>query len=68
VERHGWRHPQHFEIASLLPNCLILSDALNHNSIIEGVRRSSCEKKIWRHNDVGHLEQMLIEAGRDRLK
>ena len=55
-------------IASLLPDCLILSDALNHNSIIEGVRRSGCEKKVWRHNDVDHLEQLLIEAGRDRSK
>src|SRR5580692_10300716 len=55
-------------IASLLPNCLILSDALNHNSMIEGVKRSGCEKKIWRHNDVAHLEQLLIDAGLDRMK
>ena len=55
-------------IASLLPECLILSDALNHNSLIEGVRRSGCEKKVWRHNDVSHLERLLIEAGRGRAK
>jgi 5-aminolevulinate synthase len=55
-------------IAQLLPNCLILSDALNHNSMIEGVRRAGAEKQIWRHNDVGHLEELLKAADRDRPK
>jgi len=55
-------------IAGLLPNCLILSDALNHNSMIEGVRRSGCEKKVWRHNDPKHLEELLAAAEPGRAK
>ena len=55
-------------LARLLPNCLLLSDALNHNSMIEGVRQSGCEKQIFRHNDVAHLEELLKAAGRERPK
>ncbi len=55
-------------IAQLLPDCLILSDALNHNSMIEGVRRSGCEKKVFRHNDVAHLEELLAAEPAQRPK
>jgi 5-aminolevulinate synthase len=55
-------------IAKVLPNCVILSDAWNHNSMIEGVRRAGVEKRIWRHNDVGHLEELLAAEAPERSK
>jgi 5-aminolevulinate synthase len=49
-------------LARLMPNCLILSDTSNHNSMIEGVRQAHCERRIFRHNDMAHLEELLAAA------
>ncbi|MGL5164548.1 MAG: 5-aminolevulinate synthase [Afipia sp.] len=55
-------------LAKLIPNCLILSDALNHNSMIEGIRQSGTQYIVFRHNDVAHLEELLrANTGRPTL-
>jgi 5-aminolevulinate synthase len=45
--------------ARLLPGLIIYSDELNHASMIEGVRRNGGQKRIFRHNDIGHLRELL---------
>ncbi len=55
-------------LGKLMPNCAIFSDALNHASMIHGIRGASSEKFIFRHNDLEHLESMLKSVDIDRPK
>ncbi|MEM1267384.1 MAG: 5-aminolevulinate synthase [Pseudomonadota bacterium] len=55
-------------LGSRLPNAVILSDASNHASMIEGIRHSKCAKKIWRHNDVDHLREQLAACPPEATK
>src|SRR3546814_1296673 len=49
-------------LSKILPGCIIFSDELNHASMIAGIRNSGCEKQVFRHNDVGHLRELLEAA------
>jgi 5-aminolevulinate synthase len=49
-------------------NSIVFSDKKNHASVIEGMRRSKAGKRIFRHNDVAHLGELLAEADPDAHK
>ncbi len=55
-------------LGKLLPGCIIFSDELNHASMIAGIRQSGCEKRVFRHNDLAHLEMLLASAEPDAPK
>src|ERR1700730_9424522 len=55
-------------LGSCIPGCIIFSDALNHASMIQGIRHSGAEKHRFRHNDVRDLERLLADADPQRPK
>ena len=55
-------------LGKLLPGCVIFSDEMNHASMIAGIRNSSCEKRVFRHNDLAHLEELLAAEDADTPK
>ncbi len=55
-------------LASRLPDCVVFSDALNHASMIEGIRHSRAEKRVFKHSDPEDLDRLLAQFPRDRAK
>ena len=55
-------------LTKVLPGLIIYSDELNHASMIAGIRNGGCERHVFRHNDLQHLESLLVDAPTDRPK
>jgi len=55
-------------LGKLLPSCVIFSDELNHASMIAGIKHSGCEKRVFRHNDLEHLEELLASEDSETPK
>ncbi len=55
-------------LGSKIPGCIIYSDALNHASMIEGIRHSRAEKRLWKHNSPEDLDRLLSQDDPDRPK
>ena len=55
-------------LGAKIPGLIIYSDALNHASMIEGIRHSKAERRIWRHNDVKHLAELMAADDPDAPK
>jgi 5-aminolevulinate synthase len=55
-------------LGKLLPGCVIFSDELNHASMIAGIKNSGCEKRVFRHNDLEHLEELLAATDAETAK
>ncbi len=55
-------------IAEAIPGCVVFSDEKNHASMIEGIRHSRAERRVFRHNDLDDLKRQLIEVGAERPK
>ncbi|MGD2132508.1 MAG: 5-aminolevulinate synthase [Maricaulaceae bacterium] len=55
-------------LSDILPGVILFSDSMNHASMIAGIRAARCDKRIWRHNDLEHLEELLAAAPADAPK
>jgi 5-aminolevulinate synthase len=52
-------------LKTIIPDIVFLSDSMNHASLIQGIRHSGADKKIWQHNDLSDLESKLAEVAKD---